>query len=221
MMPLFQRQEALPYFGVSSRIKTESKESLLRLIFALQNANATIRPEVQRNINIAEERDEDLRTHWHFSNKDLAVLDGMQNLETQKADTNWAQLQQVLIDSSYLPIWKTSVDCMIAYQSINTENWRRAKRRALDILKQRDDAAMILEDIQDDVRAYLPQVYWGIVAKLQVLEQFVLVYNAQPKAIKGENIPPPEPLYIPYHLQWRSKKKPEKVKWNHIVWSKS
>lgn len=187
---------------------------------AFQVANGIIRTEVQRDLNDCEKQKriesemrermrrsntEDsywpvMRTESYFKDNDLAALDQVNSLEL---DGDFTALQLMLVDNSYLHIWRTAVDSLMDHQGSHYDHlqWKFSKHRALDILERRDIAAELLEEIEDELRIQTFDVYDGILTKIKMLERFAMIYDAQPSPVHMDHNPPSEPLYQLYPLK--------------------
>jgi hypothetical protein len=184
---------------------------LLLIAKALQAANSCILEEVRRDkqqcsqnsLRNASIHFPNQRAISYFDEHNLRSLDLLDGLRVTEPDEDLTELLQALADTSCLPIWRRAVDSLLDFQGQHYSHlsWKLAKQQALDILQQRDVAAEIFQDVEDELRSLTTEdIYDGIVGKIKILERFTTIYDAQPAPSTMEHNPDREQYYHLYPL---------------------
>ena len=121
----------------------------------------------------------------HFDEDALDTLDLLIYRKIPSGSEDLPQLLRDLQDKSCLKIWRASLDSLIDYLGAlsNSNTWRQAKQRALDILIQRDVVAeafdnLLFLDSTDTIEAL--KFIDIINEKIRLMDRFAVVYDAQP-----------------------------------------
>ncbi|KAF2868329.1 hypothetical protein BDV95DRAFT_609816 [Massariosphaeria phaeospora] len=194
-----------------SRYRTVSRathEDLVALAKAFTIVNRVILEEAQRDCQLESWTRQ--RPNPYFRVYDLTTLskvdeNGLEATERGVAVTRFDEptestsLTHFLYDNAYLTVWKTAIHSMLDSQGNHFGlKWQLAKQHALDILEQRDVAARIYVDIEEELRASGQEwnkICDNIIIKIQTLERFIVVYDAQPLPSPTHQDPRPEPTY--------------------------
>jgi hypothetical protein len=183
---------------------------------AFQIANSIIREEAMRDWEECEGKRRKQagtsalsvgRTRSYFSQDALPILDRVSKFKLPTTDQALTNLRSALADTSHLPIWNAAIYSLLEYkgefyeQWYDTLSWKIGRQRAFDVLTQRDIAAELFGNVQDELRLHSSETFKGIIANIRMLERFKAVHDG-PTTISEE-----KHIYSLYPLDIRNENK--------------
>lgn len=171
------------------------QSTLIKIFKVFQDIDDILYVEVKRHIRENEGRyfePPSLAPRVRLTKTDLAVV-GEGKWHGSDPPTGFALGR--LGDVSCILVWRKILDTLIEYQE--KESWMLAKQRALDILQARDRIAPLFDDIQEEL---INELCESLHQKLNLLERFTAVYNAQRTSSIENDRPAWEPAYNTYDV---------------------